>query len=559
LESGKTPNGIAISPDGRSVYVADDYLFGGVSEYDVGPGGLLSAKTPKTVVAGKNPESIAISPDGTSVYVTNHQGESISQYDVGPGGVLSAKAPEAVPTPGSVPAGIALSPDGRNAYVADAKGFVLQFSVGAGGALSPLSPAKVAAGTAPIALAVSPEGKSVYVANFTGGEGNGSISQFDVGAGGLLSPKTPATVESAPKPVGVAVSPDGRSVYVTGGEVNGSVSQYDAGPGGALSPKVLARVPAGQEPVGVALSPDGRSLYTADLHGYLDQFDVDAAGALSAKTPAFVLAGKGSPAEPDEVAISPDQGPRATFSALSAPAGSPSTFDASASSDPDGTVVRYDWEFGDGTTAANGGPRPSHAYAAAGSYAVRLQVTDDAGCSATLIFTGQTASCVGGPQAIATATTVVPAGPVSVGAARSVAQPPVITGASLSNRRFRVASSATAISARRTPLGTRFRFTLSAAATVRIAISRLTPGLRRGRSCLIPTARLRRKHAPSCTRALLIGTLTRSGQPAAADTVAFSGRIGRRALRPHAYRAILTATDAAGTSRAVVLPFTVLR
>ena len=51
----------------------------------------------------------------------------------------------------------------------------------------------------------------------------------------------------------------------------------------------------------------------------------------------------------------------------------------STSSDPDGTISGYSWTFGDGQTSA--AQNPSHTYAAAGTYAVTLTVTDNAGAA----------------------------------------------------------------------------------------------------------------------------------------------------------------------------------
>jgi PKD repeat protein len=52
-------------------------------------------------------------------------------------------------------------------------------------------------------------------------------------------------------------------------------------------------------------------------------------------------------------------------------------FDGTGSFDPDGTIVDYQWTFGDGATGT--GPTPVHAYAAAGDYTVELCVEDNAG------------------------------------------------------------------------------------------------------------------------------------------------------------------------------------
>ena len=91
---------------------------------------------------------------------------------------------------------------------------------------------------------------------------------------------------------------------------------------------------------------------------------------------------------------------------------------------------------------------------------------------------------------------------------------------------------ATAVSARKVPLGTSFHFTLSAVAKLQITISRSTPGLCKGRACRAPSAKLARAHAKRCTRSLPVGTLTRASEVRGADSISFSGRIGRRALSP---------------------------
>ena len=82
-----------------------------------------------------------------------------------------------------------------------------------------------------------------------------------------------------------------------------------------------------------------------------------------------------------------DQNTRPVASFIADPTSGPSPlavdFDASGSYDPDGTIVSYSWNFGDGTSGT--GITTTHTFTCSSdyTYTVRLTVTDDGGKSAT--------------------------------------------------------------------------------------------------------------------------------------------------------------------------------
>lgn len=86
-----------------------------------------------------------------------------------------------------------------------------------------------------------------------------------------------------------------------------------------------------------------------------------------------------------------DRPPVAIFteSPITALTSVPINFDGTASSDPDGTIVTFSWDFGDGSTGS--GATTSHSYSTGGTYTVRLTVTDNSGsiASNTAILTIQ--------------------------------------------------------------------------------------------------------------------------------------------------------------------------
>ena len=120
------------------------------------------------------------------------------------------------------------------------------------------------------------------------------------------------------------------------------------------------------------MSRAGSSLFGA---GDLDEVAIFGR-ALSASTIAGNYAG-----------IVTDKRPVASFTApLTAKAGETIDFDASASSDPDGTIAKYEWDLdGNGSYETDTGTTPttSHAFSSAGNAEVGLRVTDDGGVTAT--------------------------------------------------------------------------------------------------------------------------------------------------------------------------------
>jgi hypothetical protein len=58
-------------------------------------------------------------------------------------------------------------------------------------------------------------------------------------------------------------------------------------------------------------------------------------------------------------------------------------FDASSSTDPDGVIVSYLWDFGDGYSATTGNPTITHSYVTTSEFLLSLQTTDNAGATSS--------------------------------------------------------------------------------------------------------------------------------------------------------------------------------
>ena len=385
--TAESPRRLTMTPDGTSLYLtAGPYWHGRVFQYDVAADGAATPKATPAVAAGKKPVAIAIDPAGETVYVADSGSRDLHQFHVGDGGALEPLDELELHGP---PVGLTVAPDGKRVYLT-VGGFIKWMTVGEGGGLDPSTLVGLARAAYFTDVVLTPDGRHLYASTYHDG-----ILGFTVSDDGSLTELEPSATETGAKVTALAISADGGSLYAAakGGDSGGArLLQYAIEESGALTPRDPASLPLGSRPYDVAITPDGRSLYVAA--GDLALFDLDAGGLASPKTPAAVDMFKAN-----GVVVSPNQAPVAHFEAMVAPAGSAVSFDAGGASDSDGSITRYDWDFGDGNTLANGGPQVSHVYAQPGTYEVRLVVTDNEGASTLTTFNGNSVLGNGSPAA----------------------------------------------------------------------------------------------------------------------------------------------------------------
>lgn len=314
---------IAVSPDGKNVYVASsksdaiaifrrDARTGTLSQQP-GMGGCIAAGGGgcATAVGLDGPNSVAVSPDGRNVYATSRASNTVSVFHrnqstgalsqlPGAAGCLSG-LPVPVCSSGRALVGpdvVIVSPDGKNVYVGSFFGnAVAVFDRDrAGGALTQPGDstgciAEAIAGCttglalgAPEGMAISADGANVYVATALSNavavlardRSTGTLTQAINGSGCIVnSALTGCTTGVQLSGANAVAFNRGGDVYVTSLFSN-SVTSFGRSPSGGLTQKkgtlgclVYLRATgcsfgrALVAPEGLAISPDGANVYAA--------------------------------------------------------------------------------------------------------------------------------------------------------------------------------------------------------------------------------------------------------------------------------------------------------
>lgn len=206
-----------------------------------------SGKMVGNVPLGDSPEIFDLSPDGKTAYVTIEEESGMSAYS------LETKAKLFDVKTGGQPEGILVMPDGKHAYVTSEVANVVH--------LIDLVQHKVVknirVGKRPRRFVLAANGKELWVTNELGGSVS-VVSTDDQSVKQTLTFQIKGMRASDITPVGMTLSPDGKTAWVGLGRAN-HVAEIDV-----ASRQVLRQILVGKRAWGLTMHPNGQTLYVAN-------------------------------------------------------------------------------------------------------------------------------------------------------------------------------------------------------------------------------------------------------------------------------------------------------
>ena len=248
------PYALAVTPDGRRVYVAD--LRGEeVSVVDAVAGQVKTRIPIGTLRRPTLRPSITVSRDGLRVFLGDTSRDNL---------VVIATDADQVRKDLFLdfhPADVAFSPDGT-VWVAGCKLACVDGTLLAVDARTYEVTRRIRLASPPSGLAITPDGRRAYVVN--GREASVSVVN--------LATESASTIAVDPEPIGIAIAPGGRRAYVTSFR-SGTLNVIDT-----TTDEVVARLPVGKTPRAVAVSADGTRAYVTHSTSVLSIVDLTSVG-----------------------------------------------------------------------------------------------------------------------------------------------------------------------------------------------------------------------------------------------------------------------------------------
>ncbi len=274
------PSAAVIGPSGQHLYASD---WAEAGQGDVTTFGMLSPNgalgTPSSIPAGLSPMGIALDPSDRFLYVANscylngggNCPGTIDGYDLNHGMPSAFTTGFSTDTFGAYPMLLAADPTGRFLYSSEFAGSLVDaFAIDPAHGTLTLA-GTISTGTNPWTIVVGPAGRHLYVSdNGNGGsQTTGTVSLFTINAAnGTLTPNAGQSglPTTALKPLGLAIGPKGRRLYVA--MQNGALDVFTrtdplaAGGPWTWTPTVI---PGDfSNAYGLAISANGKALYVLD-------------------------------------------------------------------------------------------------------------------------------------------------------------------------------------------------------------------------------------------------------------------------------------------------------
>ena len=250
--------GLAFAPDGRSVYAADG-AGSAVHTFDVV--GEVLEEAPRISLRSERgapvyPAGIAASADGSRLYVAGNLADVLFEVDP------VAREQLAEISVGHLPYGVALNRTGTLVFVTNwGARTVSVVDVALRKQVATLE-----TGTHPSAILASHTSDEIYVANTD----SDSVSVLDGQRASLLReidlrPYADASIGASPN--ALALSPNGKTLYVANAGDNDIAVVALAQAGSAESDRVEGLIPTAWYPSGIALDRSGETLFVTNMKG----------------------------------------------------------------------------------------------------------------------------------------------------------------------------------------------------------------------------------------------------------------------------------------------------
>jgi 6-phosphogluconolactonase len=274
LKSGTNPNGMALSPDGKTLYVVEAYGLdaagnpyspttpgiGALVQIPVKSDGTLGTETAYPTC--NNPVAVSVlgstsNPAGGEVYVVNDPaGQLTTLIDT-----VAAQNRGATGSATVIYPAVGACQGGSNA-----QGQVTGYQIASGNALTESAGSPYAAGVAPDAIATDPGNRFVYVTDFR----TNQIFSYQVQSGGGIAPLPVSTTATGRLPSAITIDPRGAYIYVTNygdGTVSGyALNGQNGQPSGLAGTSNSSATDPGPAAV-IVENSIGRYVYTANFIG----------------------------------------------------------------------------------------------------------------------------------------------------------------------------------------------------------------------------------------------------------------------------------------------------